>query len=105
MIHLIDYETLKEWGFVWATKVDYGHGDVVTSYIKKESYETDAHGFNSIILTMIPHPNVNKIWVIRYLDSGSGENILFKGIIKSKTTLKCILKSCLFFKPENINNH
>ena len=102
MKHILDYDTLKEWGFIWASKQDYGEGDVVTSYLKERSSETDAHNFRSITLTMYPHPNFNIHWIISYLDAETNIDTLFRGRILGKTALKCILKSCLFFKPNGV---
>ena len=99
MKHILDYDTLKDWGFIWATKQDFGNGDIVTSYLKEKSFETDAHGFRPITLTMCPHQNFNTHWIMSHLDSDSNIDTLFRGRITSKTTLKCILKSCVFFKP------
>ena len=101
MKHILDYDILKEWGFVWAAKQDFGSGDVVTSYLKEKSFETDAHGFRSITLTMLPHQNFNIHWIMSYLDADSSIDTLFRGRITSKTALECILKSCVFFKPRN----
>ncbi|MFT6879117.1 MAG: hypothetical protein ACJARG_000041 [Arcticibacterium sp.] len=91
MEHILDYETLKEWGFIWAT----GRDGIVTSYLKQKSTETDAHGFRPITLTMYPHPNLNIHWIMSYLDADSNIDTLFRGRITSKTVLKCILKSCI----------
>jgi len=100
MKHLLDYETLKEWGFTWATKRDFGKEDVVTSYYKATSTETDAHGLKPITLSMYPHPNFNVQWHLAYLNADLGYEVLFIGVINTKEALVQILSSCLVFKPK-----
>ena len=102
MEHILNYEILQEWGFVWADKRKIGEKEVVISYFKKESYETDAHGFKPIVLMMFSHPNFSAQWIMQYLekdDDDSDDNTLFKGIITDDKALKQILKACVFFKP------
>lgn len=102
MKHLLDYELLKEWGFEWAIKTDFGDDkDVVNSYLKKDSGETDMHFFAPISLSFYPDPNLNIKWYLEYLGKHPGGRRLFKGSIKDNNTLRCILESCLVFKPTN----
>lgn len=99
MKHLLDYDILKEWGFAWATKKEYGDDDIVVSYLKAESFESDVHDFKSILLSLYPHSNFARYWMISYLGAKEKTDVLFRGRIEGKQDLECILKSCLIFKP------
>lgn len=100
MRHILDYKILKEWGFVWSTKRTIAGVEYCTSYFKEKTDETDAHGFRSITLMMLPHPNYNAQWIMSYLDSKSQFDVLFRGRIADKYALNKILKSCIVFKPK-----
>ena len=100
MEHILDYDILQEWGFVSALTSDFGNGPVVTSYYKENTYGTDAHLYRSITLTMFPHDNFNVQWIMHSLDAKSPLDNVPRGTIENKTTLECILNSCIVFKPD-----
>ena len=97
MNHLLDYETLKSWGFIWATKMKTESGLVCTGYLIKQTNHTDMFGFCPISLSVYFHDNLNKIWMLFVLNDDY--DVLFKGQITSKTNLEKILKACLIWKP------
>lgn len=94
MKHLLDEETLKKWGFVWACHSDFNGENIVTSYVKEDTSSTDAHEFRAIVFSMFFHLNFNVIWEMGYVGS---DDPLFKGCISSKDDLECILRSCVVF--------
>jgi hypothetical protein len=101
MKHLLDYDLLQDYGFIWVSKCDLGSNrDVVAIYLKEEDYGTDIHDFKPIVLQMIPNINVNTFWTMRYMTEEKHQEVIFSGIIKSKTALKHILESCVIFKPK-----
>ena len=101
LVHLLNYEILKKWGFMWATYQDYNGKSVVTSYVA-ETRHTDLHNFQPIAISWFLGPNCNKIWFIDTLaDKKKDRSILFRGIINSDTALRYILSSTLIFKPNN----
>ena len=100
MKHLLNYEILQEYGFVWASANDYGGKKIVDSYIKQDSSETDAHNFRPISLQMFYHPNFHSQWIMSYcIDKPDTIHTLFRGRIGNDKALKQILESCVVFKP------
>jgi len=105
--HLLDYGVLQEWGFIWANRVtDPSSGrPVITSYMTEKPYgHTDMFGFfNHISLSCYPGGNIHLKWYLSVIDKTDPLNTLFQGQITCKTTLECILKNTLIFKPKNIS--
>ena len=91
--HLLDYKTLKVWGFVWVQKEDDG---TVISYVIQKTSHTDMFGFEYITLMVFPDTHTHVKW---HMHVGVARKTLFTGCIKNKSDLKCILKSTLIFKP------
>ena len=98
MKHLLDYNLLQEWGFIWATRKDFGNGLIVTSYEKSSTSNTDAHGFKAIQLRLVIHLNFSHFYELSYSPYTGTNDILFRGVIRSKKTLDCVLRSCIVFK-------
>jgi hypothetical protein len=100
--HILDYNVLKEWGFIWAEKTN---ENVVIFYVTKEpTLQTDAHGFRNISLMVVRTDSWYR-WLLSTVDCSKryGKKdkgmILFFGVIKDKESLKTILESTIMFKP------
>lgn len=101
LVHLLDYPTLQEWGFMWAIHRQYNGEEIVDSYVAQTTH-TDLFGMQPIMLMMFAHPNCNVMWHMSTMSKKKKDvEKLFQGTIRSKTALQYILKSILIFKPNN----
>ena len=96
MRHILDYDILQEWGFVWAAQNDDG---VVVVYATPDTWHTDMFFGKEIGLYLMPDNNTITKWHLCVLGDVPGGD-LFRGVINSKEDLECILRCTLIFKPD-----
>lgn len=102
LTHLLDYDILREWGFVWASYKVMGEKKVVSCYVKLATHST-YHWFKRLTLSMHYDQNVAVKWIL-FRDGDeilNSKDTLFQGRIKGKIALSYIMKSCVIFKPNN----
>jgi len=96
MKHILHYPTLKQYGFLWAQKLDDG---TVTSYVIPDTFHHDMFIYRPISLIAIPSDRGGCIWHMSVLKEKDEKTwTLFEGRIYSRKNLKQILRSTLVFK-------
>lgn len=96
--HLLDYRTLKAWGFEWANYTS-DDDNIVCDYISEFTH-TDLFQFRSVSLSLVPNLNQNWLWEISLLKKVDLKTeTIFRGRIDNKKQLETIFKAVLIFKP------
>lgn len=105
--HILDYPTLKSWGFIPAGVLSSDNPTVVSYYSKGDKIG-DMFNFNGLYLTIIPALTVQWKWHLVVLDNDKDNphgTVLFTGKIHNKEELKNILNCTLLFKPKKNDRH
>lgn len=98
LVHKLDYELLKEWGFMWGERV----GSSVNSYYcdKPNIY----HSKSPIWIANRFDGTWDIYWALpKKIDKDT--SIIFRGPIPNSDYLKLVLDACIIEKPQQGGKH
>lgn len=102
MKHILDYNLLQEWGFKWAMKGKLNGEEHAIWYMLTNKFYSEANYFKPVMIQLVPHPLFMFQWMIFYYEEGKETkptDVIFRGIIKNRDYLECILQSVIVYKP------
>lgn len=93
LTHILNYDILKEWGFVWGQNMD---GQVMNYYIERK-YAFSHLAAGNLLLSVYPDLCGNRKWALSLCNEKECVNLYF-GLIPNDEVLTMVLENTLVYK-------